>query len=1052
MMILGDTFALSHAEFAVPERFDYIYDPAEAMESFRAVEQQFLFCGHTHFPGTIRLLPDGHPDYRKPADFKMEEGFRYLVNVGSVGDPRNGDTRASYVIYDLDEESVAFRNVPFDIEAYRLDIEWAGIPTKPVLFDYADALTPVEAVTQVREFHVDEDAVARATAAEDAVGLQRIDSSGLQSRRKLVVNAGTMGDEISFRSSSAGRYQKSDRKRLAVTLGICLGSLLIIGIALAWSDQKAEAEMAAAQNEAEKVEAKKRQGELAAEMAAKKVAAEAAAEMAAKKVAAEAAAEALAEMETKKAPAASIQSLLPWGSDWAYLDDGSNQGRAWRAPGFDHSSWKSGPAELGYGENDQATVVGFIDRANDDYYEGDSWVDLKHDDKKEKIKKIKKNATTYFRTTFRVDNAAALENLTIRLLRDDAAAIYLNGLEVYRDENLPEDAGFATLATENVDKGSDEDEEVLYPIGLGFLLNGTNTIAVEVHQRSRDSTDIAFNLELRADVREVPQPGAGPGVHPEIVASTRQELDLLMEKILDRKVDPAEAIPPLREMAKNVAGTSLETHINQVIKVYDVQITNMTRDFKAMYTNLLETVVGDLLAGRIGDVIKARSDMTNEWPDIATTLEFKRLARDVDQLREARDVILATFQLGGTVQLAPRKGKKVSVRVVAIKEDAIMVKYLENGAPTKVPFELPVHMLSPPEQLSRLREAEASVADFYKEILIAALPDRKNTPEAPNPKESKVLAKAIAGVMLERQEATLIARMLKLQEHLMVPADLIDPTKIRERIFARPLSPGLMNYCRTYAEETRERFDHLHAFKQHEPFIEVLEDMWVPEDIRPSVGALGVMSMASNKIKQMGKNSWGMRSEGLKKNVGVIHGNHGKPKPKVGEGGSLFAFTGKNHISFEDGIGVKGNSDWTLTFWARPEKKTGKAIMVCLGGGKNVNTSFRVGIENDKWWFGPHNKLQSHSEVKRGQWQFHEIAHKGSKTTWTIDTKLKDQIDEQVLNIDEFMILGALKKEKGKFEHEFRGCLKDVHIYKAILGENIQRALHSKLKTILPSP
>ncbi|MFP6906907.1 MAG: metallophosphoesterase family protein, partial [Verrucomicrobiota bacterium] len=247
MMILGDTFALSHAEFAVPERFDYIYDPAEAMESFRAVEQQFLFCGHTHFPGTIRLLPDGGPDYRKPADFKMEEGFRYLVNVGSVGDPRNGDTRASYVIYDLDQESVAFRNVPFDIEAYRLDIEYAGIPTKPILFDYADALTPVESVTQVREFHVDEDAVARATAAEDAVGLQRIDSSGLQSRRKLVVNAGTMGDGISFRSSSAGRYQKSDRNRLAVTLGICLGSLLIIGLALAWSYQKAKDVKVAAQ-------------------------------------------------------------------------------------------------------------------------------------------------------------------------------------------------------------------------------------------------------------------------------------------------------------------------------------------------------------------------------------------------------------------------------------------------------------------------------------------------------------------------------------------------------------------------------------------------------------------------------------------------------------------------------------------------------------------------------------------------------------------------------------------------------------------------------------
>ena len=48
---------------------------------------------------------------------------------------------------------------------------------------------------------------------------------------------------------------------------------------------------------------------------------------------------------------------VPWGSKWSYLDDGSNQGTTWRQTDFDASSWKSGPAELGYGDGDEATRV-----------------------------------------------------------------------------------------------------------------------------------------------------------------------------------------------------------------------------------------------------------------------------------------------------------------------------------------------------------------------------------------------------------------------------------------------------------------------------------------------------------------------------------------------------------------------------------------------------------------------------------------------------------------------------------------------------------------------
>jgi diadenosine tetraphosphatase ApaH/serine/threonine PP2A family protein phosphatase len=1007
MMILGDTFALSHAEFAVPERFDYIYDPAEAMESFRAVEQQFLFCGHTHFPGTIRLLPDGHPDYRKPADFKMEEGFRYLVNVGSVGDPRNGDTHASYVIYDLDQESVAFRNVPFDIEAYRLDIEWAGIPTKPVLFDYADALTPVEAVTQVREFHVDEDAVARATAAEDAVGLQRIDSSGLQSRRKLVVSAGTMGDEISFRSSSAGRYHKSDRKRLAVTLGICVGSLLIVGIALAWS----------ALNRGAPVPTLKGVGPVKPErpMAPERP-----------KPQPEPAPEIV-----PVAPVLSTFRVLPWGSVWAYLDDGTDKGSDWREPGFDDRSWKRGPAELGYGEEDQATKLNY------------------GPDEKNKY------ATTYFRTRFSVGNAAALKNAEIRLLRDDAAAIYLNGRKLYRDPTLAAGARFDTFAKETL---KEEDEEVLIPIGPGFLLDGENTIAVEVHQGSKTSSDIAFNLELSADVPPdggvIAQPDAGSRVDDKIIASTREDFDLIKQGFLAPDFDPSGAIQSLQTMVKKVARTTLEADIQRVIKELNAQVeqgmadvmrtleareaplvnagnygeavdlyddyvgsfkaetialrhtravalknqaTVATQELRRMHKklnlHLHETFVEDLLDQRFDAVFKARSAVELEYPALAATTAFKALAKEVDELKKVRGLVQSKHP--------------------SLKTDT------------------------------------SDSVTFYKGVVLTA----SSTPEKARPFLEKVdqfqLAKSMASrldlVLQEREEAAVHARMVEFRSRLGVPADLTDPAKIRERIFARTISGVALKSHRNQAVEARKRYGQSPAFKQHESFIKVLETMRAPAIIRPFPKALGVMSMASNRIKRIGEKKWGMLSEGLKRSVGVISGS---PQVNSSEGGKLFTFTGSNHITFKDGIGIKENSDWTVTFWANPEPGQADGSMIVLGVWGRDNTSCLMGIKGSKFHLAAPNKQKTGGVVKANTWQHHVITHKGPRTTWLVDSKEIISLDHP-LNLNNYLILGGRMDSAGAVKQRYKGQLKDIHIYNRIFRPDEIKQLNAAVLSTL---
>src|SRR5205085_2780121 len=107
-------------------------------------------------------------------------------------------------------------------------------------------------------------------------------------------------------------------------------------------------------------------------------------------------------------PSGTTETLVPAGAVWKYLDNGTDQGTAWRASGFSDAAWASGPAELGYGDGDEATAVRYGPDANNKYI------------------------TTYFRKAFTVSNAAAVTALQLRLLRDDGAVVYLNGVEVFR--------------------------------------------------------------------------------------------------------------------------------------------------------------------------------------------------------------------------------------------------------------------------------------------------------------------------------------------------------------------------------------------------------------------------------------------------------------------------------------------------------------------------------------------------------------------------------------------------------------------------------------------
>jgi hypothetical protein len=161
-------------------------------------------------------------------------------------------------------------------------------------------------------------------------------------------------------------------------------------------------------------------------------------------------------------------TLVAAGSTWRYLDNGSDQGSAWRATGFSDAAWKQGAAELGYGDGDEATVVGYGPNANSKY------------------------VTTYFRRQITVD-PSTLGTVTLRLKRDDGALVYLNGTEIVRSNMR---SGNITYSMLGEDAGDTENQFFSYAVPKSAFVNGTNTLAVEVHQGARTSSDVSFDLSL----------------------------------------------------------------------------------------------------------------------------------------------------------------------------------------------------------------------------------------------------------------------------------------------------------------------------------------------------------------------------------------------------------------------------------------------------------------------------------------------------------------------------------------------------------------------------
>ena len=159
------------------------------------------------------------------------------------------------------------------------------------------------------------------------------------------------------------------------------------------------------------------------------------------------------------------------GRKWKYEDSGKNLGTNWRGIEYDDAAWDSGPAPLGYGDDDIATVIEYG------------------------TNEASKHITAYFRTEFEVPENSGDAKMRMSLRCDDAAIIYLNGREVIR-YNLPaRGVNFWTLAVKTINY-KQEKLFLDFAIDPAAVKPGRNVLAAEVHQRGRVSSDLIFDLKV----------------------------------------------------------------------------------------------------------------------------------------------------------------------------------------------------------------------------------------------------------------------------------------------------------------------------------------------------------------------------------------------------------------------------------------------------------------------------------------------------------------------------------------------------------------------------
>lgn len=171
--------------------------------------------------------------------------------------------------------------------------------------------------------------------------------------------------------------------------------------------------------------------------------------------------------------------LSPLGASWRFLDDGSEQGSIWRGPGFNDSTWNSGAGRLGFG-SDASPVATTLRR-----YVQQSGTNTS-----------RQVTNFYFRRGFVASNLTDFASVQFRYQRDDGCILYLNGRELFRNNMTAGNVSANTFSSTTISSAAETLRFWTNVFSITNLVEGTNLVAVEVHQASATSSDSVWDLEI----------------------------------------------------------------------------------------------------------------------------------------------------------------------------------------------------------------------------------------------------------------------------------------------------------------------------------------------------------------------------------------------------------------------------------------------------------------------------------------------------------------------------------------------------------------------------
>jgi predicted phosphodiesterase len=127
LIFKNDDLILAHGTLSEPEHFHYMLSMSQAYETFCLMDRNTCFIGHSHCP---QIIIQGGEEIRCSDMLKAEvdSGHKYIINVGSVGQPRDGNSMAAYCVYDTEAHAVEVRRTPYDIKTAQKKILAAGLP------------------------------------------------------------------------------------------------------------------------------------------------------------------------------------------------------------------------------------------------------------------------------------------------------------------------------------------------------------------------------------------------------------------------------------------------------------------------------------------------------------------------------------------------------------------------------------------------------------------------------------------------------------------------------------------------------------------------------------------------------------------------------------------------------------------------------------------------------------------------------------------------------------------------------------------------------------